>query len=135
MVLEEYIANEWLRVFVILVALGFLIRILFYIGEKVLSKIASKTKTRADDKLIQKASGPLTFLAILLSLRVTINELTITGGAYNIFINIIYTLIMIIIGYLVYVFSDLVVIKAVRKAAGRTKSEVDDNLISGILFM
>ncbi|MFH1307387.1 MAG: mechanosensitive ion channel domain-containing protein [archaeon] len=130
MVLENYIANDWLRVFVILVSIGFFIRVSFYILEKILLQIASKTKTDADDKLIRKASGPLTFLAIFMSLRVTLTELTISVGVYNVIVNILYTLMIIVIGYLAFVFSELILIRVVKKAAGRTKSEIDDNLIS-----
>ena len=68
--LEQYIPNQYLRAFVILIGLIILVRTGLFLLERLFLKIAGKTKTDIDDKLIEKASTPLTLIAFLISLRV-----------------------------------------------------------------
>ncbi len=130
MLIEQYITNDYLRAFVVLLVLLLAIRILLYLVEKVLLKITQKTKTDLDDKLVEKSSRPLTLLAFFISLRIAIEEITLHGGFYNILMDIIHSMIIIILAYLIYVFINIIVINAIKKATKKTKSTVDDSLIA-----
>ena len=57
MILEQYLSNEYARASVILIGFLILIRICFYIFERVALKITSKTKTDLDDKLIDTVNS------------------------------------------------------------------------------
>ena len=130
MILEQYLSNEYARASVILIGFLILIRICFYIFERVALKITSKTKTDLDDKLIAKSSIPLTLIAFLLSLRISLEQITLTEYISKIIHNLIYTGLIIVIAYLAYVIIDVVIINAIKKVSKRTKTPVDDSLIS-----
>ncbi|MFH1500550.1 MAG: mechanosensitive ion channel family protein [archaeon] len=130
MVLADYIANEWLRAFAVLLVLLLGIRIFLYLGQMILLRMTSRTKTDLDDKIVQKASSPLTILAFLIALRISLSQLFLHEIVYDLSVKIVNSMVVIVLFYLVFVFVDLVVITAVKKATKKTKSEVDDNLIS-----
>ncbi len=103
--------------------------ILFFI-ERISLNLTRKTKTTLDDKLVQKSSRPLTILAFLLSLKFVLEEIVLTKNTMLISTNIIYTLLIIVIAYLAYIVVDIVIINAIKKLTAKTKSNVDDSLIS-----
>ena len=127
---EQYITNPYLRAFVIFILVFLGIRIALFILEKISLKITSKTKTELDDKLLKKCSMPLTIIAFLISLRITINEVLFQEHVEMMLSNVISSLLVIIFAYLVYVVVDLIVINFLKKIASRTKSQIDDTIIS-----
>jgi len=128
--LENLISNNYLRSLFVLVILLFIIRALLFILERIALKLTSKTKTTLDDILIQKSSRPLTILAFLVSLQVSFNELNLMENLSQTISNAIYSFIIIILAYIVYVVVDVIIINAIKKAAKKTKSDIDDSLIS-----
>jgi len=128
--LEELISNDYLRAFVLLVVLLFVIRTFLYALKKVFVKLTSKTKTDLDDKLVAKSSTPLTVLAFLISVVFSIQELNMGNSLEEVIINFFNSLIIANVAVLVYVFIDVLVIAALKKAANKTKAELDDSLIS-----
>lgn len=130
MVFEQYIANDYLRALLTLVVLLFVIRVVLYFAEKILLKLTSKTKTNLDDKLIEKASKPLTILAFLIALRISIIELMLRDAYRVVALNILHSAVVVVLAYLLYTFVNLIVITSIKKAARRTKSRIDDSLIS-----
>ncbi|MGD9275948.1 MAG: mechanosensitive ion channel family protein [Candidatus Pacearchaeota archaeon] len=128
--IEQYIPNDYLRALATLIVLLFAIRVALYFIEKIFLKLTSKTKTNLDDKLIQKASKPLTILALLIALRISIIELALRENYNLVALNIIHSAIIIVLAYLIYAFVNIIVITAIKKAARKTKSRIDDSLIS-----
>jgi len=128
--LESLISNDYLRAFIILVVLLFLIRLILFLLEKFLLKITSKTKTDIDDILLKKSSKPLTFLALLIALIISVEEIRMTKTLSILMSNIIHSLIIIAVSILIYIVIDVVIVRGVKKAASKTKSSVDDSLIA-----
>ena len=77
MVLEQYIANNYVRAIIIFIALLIILRIIASLLERVLLKLVKKTKTELDDIIIQKSSMPITIILFFLSLLIAVNELVI----------------------------------------------------------
>jgi MscS family membrane protein len=128
--LESLIPNNYLRAFIILVVFLLVIRVILLLLEKFTLKITSKTKTDLDDFLVKRSSKPLTFLAFLISLIVSIKEITMTQAVGSAISSLIYSLMVIVVAYLIYVVIDVLVIRAVKKVTKKTKSEIDDSLVS-----
>lgn len=131
MAYEHLISNDYIRSFVILVVLLFLIRLGLFIVERVVLKFTSKTKTDLDDILVKRLSKPLTYWAFFVSLRISVEELRIVDPAVeSVVLNSIHSLIIFVIAYIIYIIIDVLIVRAVRRVASKTKSAVDDNLIS-----
>ncbi|MBT4135248.1 mechanosensitive ion channel family protein [archaeon] len=128
--LENYIANEYLRAFVILVVGFFIIRVGLFFVQKIVLKLTSKTKTDLDDKLVQKSSSPLTIAAFLIVLRITLGELNLSEQTNMILINLIYSGLMLVIAHLAYIILDLMLIRILSRIASKTKTRVDESIIS-----
>ncbi len=128
--LEQYIPNNYLRALAIFIALFLILRIIIYIFGKVALKLTSKTKTDLDDKLLKKTSKPLTLLALLISLKITLTELNFSELLNNILNNLIYSIIVLTIAFMIYIIVDVILITALKKLTSKTKSNVDDSLIS-----
>jgi len=128
--LNQYIPNLYLRAFIIFMIFFLAIRIILFIEEKITTKITRKTKTNIDDILIKKFSKPFIIISFLISLRITTIEFSIEQNIIAVINNLIYSGMVIIIAYLIYIISDIIIITCLRKVASKTKSDVDDAIIS-----
>ena len=127
---ENLISNEYLRALVVFVVFLFGIRVLLFVFEKITLKLTSKTKTDIDDKIMEKSSWPLTAIASLIALRVTVSEISFSESVANAVNTTIYSLIVIFIAYIIYVVVSLVLLSALKRFAGKTKSQIDDSLVT-----
>ena len=130
MVFENIIPNDYLRALVIFFVLFLLLRFGFYILQRIILKLTLKTKTKLDDILMEKSSRPLTIILFLLSVNITLGELNLAENIDTIISRIVTSTMVIIIGYLVYVVFDTLIVSALKRFASRTKSKLDDNLVS-----
>jgi len=128
--LGEYIANDYLRAFVVFVALFFVIRLVVLIIEKIAVKLTSKTKTDLDDELIARSSKPVTFLAFLISLLLTIQEVSLSASVSSVIKSGIYSLMVVVFSVLAYVIIDVIVINSFKTLTRKTKSKIDDSIIT-----
>ncbi|MFH1425502.1 MAG: mechanosensitive ion channel family protein [archaeon] len=134
--LEDYIGNEYVRALAVFVFLLFILRVVLSVVMRVVLKLTSKTKTDIDDILIARSSKPLTVIAFFVGLRIALAELTFSDALVLNISRSIYSVIVIAVAYLVYALIDIVLVRALKKAAARTKSQMDDtlsNLINGVL--
>jgi len=130
MVLENYIANQYVRAIIIFAALLIILRVVVSISERSLLRLVKKTKTELDDIIIEKSSKPITIILFFISLAIAINELTITGNLLKNINAFIYSGIAIFVGYLIYVLIDIVVFEAWKKIAEKAKIGVGESLAS-----
>jgi len=128
--LDQFIHNDYLRAFAVLVLSLLLIRLALFFLEKFAIRIASKTKTKADDELFARGSKPMHILTLLIGLLLGIKELSLTPEVDSIVNNLIYSVIVVIAGYLIYIIIDVLVIKALKRITKKTKSDIDDSLVS-----
>jgi MscS family membrane protein len=127
--LENYIANDYLRAFLILVIWLFIIRVGLMIFERLILKITSKTKSNVDDLIIKKSSKPLTFLSFLISFLIAFQEVQLVENVSSVITKTANSLIVLTIGYLIYVIVDIVLVKFLKKITAKTESDLDDSLI------
>ena len=127
---EQYLANQYVRALVVLVFYLFLFRTGLWLIERIALILSSKTKTDIDDKLAKGLSKPLTLLALFISLIISLNELSLSEGVHNAFVNIIHSCSTIVVAYMIYVVTDVLLIHILKKIASRTNSRIDDSLLS-----
>jgi len=100
--LEQYVANDYLRAFVILVIVFLIIKGIVFIFEKYVKILTRKTKTDLDDKLLESTSRPITAIAFLVGVRMAINEILLRPEVNVLISKIIYSIIIVFVGLLIY---------------------------------
>ncbi len=128
--LQNYIPNQYLRAFILLTVLIILLRTILYIALKTITILTKKTKTNIDDIFIEKSSKPLTFLSILIAFAISIKELLLSENVSNLVNNIAHSLIAITVAYIIYLVLNLFIIEGIKSFARKSKTSLDDNLIS-----
>ncbi|MCD4759717.1 mechanosensitive ion channel [archaeon] len=128
----SFFSNPFVEAFVLFFILFLVFRIVFFILEKILLKITLKTKTNLDDIILKESSAPINLLLLFVALRVTLGQINlgISVGVLDMFNKLILTVIVLSIGYLIYVISDLVLGRAFKKFVARTESKLDDSLFT-----
>ena len=132
MVLEHYIANQYIRAIIIFAVLLIILRVVTSILERVLLRLVKKTKTKVDDIIIKKSSKPITIILFFISLAIAINELTITGNLLKNINAFIYSGIAIFVGYLIYVLINTIVFDAWKKIVTKAKIGAGESLTSSL---
>ncbi len=124
----EFIGNDYIRAGIILFSVFLVLRILLYLLEIIFLALTSRTATEIDDLLLKKSSKPMSFLALLVSLLIAIGEISFNEGVGDFIDKSLYSLIIIVFGYLVFVFFDIALIRVWKKFAEKTESDIDDTL-------
>jgi len=124
------IENQYLgaAVFFLVVFLG--LRILFFVLEKVIVKLTLKTKTKVDDIIIGRSSFPISAILFFIALRLTLDKITSWSITTDVLYHLVDSFIVIFIGVLVYVLVDVLLIYGMKRAALKTKTNLDDTLAS-----
>lgn len=128
--LLAYLPNQYVRSFVVLLVCFLVFRLLLATLRKIFIRLTSKTKTDIDDILLKKSSVPMHFVALSLSLIVAVKELVLSDAAALTIDRIIYTILVISIGYMIYVFVDIALVAAWNKLARKSHIPVNESLNS-----
>ncbi|MFH1710826.1 MAG: mechanosensitive ion channel family protein [Nanoarchaeota archaeon] len=128
--IEQYISNQYLRALITFIAVFLVLRILFSILERLLLKLTIKTKTDIDDIILKRISLPVTILLFFFSLGITLKGLSLQENIHDLVLNIISSADVIILAVVSYLIIDTVFIRAWTKFTKKTKTELDDNLVS-----
>jgi small-conductance mechanosensitive channel len=128
--IENYISNEYALAAIVLVVTFLVFRLLLGLFNKFFVKLTSKTKTDIDDILLAKATMPMNFVALLLSLRLSLDELPLSESLSETMALLVYTALVMAIGYLVYVFVDIALLEGWKRLAKRSKVKVNESITS-----
>ena len=126
--LETYFDNQYVRALVVFLVVFIVIRLLIFIVGKVLPRLVSKTKTNVDDVILEKTSMPLTIIAILAGIRLSIGEVNIAESWNQTLEGILLTL-MIFAGAMLfyYIIDTLIVVGA--KELGSSRKRINESLL------
>jgi len=133
---NQYIQNDYLRALAVFVFVFVLTRVIISIFERIALRLAKKTKTELDDLLIKKASLPITFIVLFVAVKIALKEIILSASTELLISKTVYTVFIILIAYLVYVFFHIVVFelwKNVVKRANTKTIESLSSLMHGIL--
>jgi len=120
---EQYITNDYLR-FVIIFVVGFIVlRIAIHFIEKIIVSFTVKTKTDLDDLIIKKTSKPISFLILMIVLKISLNELVFAGQIGDIINKIVVSLIWVAVFVMVYAIFFLIFEKSWKRLNKKNKSK------------
>lgn len=132
MVLEmlNYITpNRYIHSLIILLAFFVLSQLVVFVSQKIILKLTKKTKTKVDDLIVSRTNRPISFILLLIGLRLAIIPHPISQYLLKIMQNGISTLTIILVTYIVITVFDVVISNWGNKFASKTKSKVDDELV------
>ncbi len=132
--LNNITTNKYIHSLIIFAVFFILSEIFLFITQRVFLKLTKKTKTEVDDLIVAKTSKPISFILILIGLRLAIiPHLANINSFFQYFAkNIIYSLIALIAAYIVILVFDIVIDNWLKKFALKTNSKVEQEAV--ILF-
>lgn len=132
MVFEQLLSylpvNQFIKAGILFFVLAVILRIGLLIVERALLFVTRKTTTDIDDILIKRTSKSLTFIAILVSLLIALNELVLSENLEFFVFRTTYSLLAIFTGYLIFVVVDNSLIPVWKQLSKKTKSDIDDTI-------
>lgn len=128
--LEQYISNQYIRALVILIGLFVILKLSVFLTEKIILRLIKKTKTDLDDKIIEKSSKPFSILIFLIGFLIAIEELPFQENVHKMISKVIFSIVIIVGGYIVYFILDLIIARGWKKFSIKTKSRIDESLSS-----
>lgn len=127
--LNKITANKYVHSLIILIVFYLLSQILVFISQKIILKITKRTKTEVDDSIVAKTNKPLSFILLLIGLRLAIIPHKIRPDILDIIEHIISTLIIAVMTYIAIVVIDILISNWGKKFASRTESKVDGEIV------
>jgi MscS family membrane protein len=122
-------SNQYIQAAVIFISFVILAKLFVFVSQNILLKIARKTKTEVDDKLIEATNKPISFLVVFIGARLAILPLGIGKAAMGMVRSACSSFIIIIVIYIAVIVFDILIDGWGKKWAEKTKSKVDDHLI------
>ena len=126
--------NAYMHALIILVSFFVISKIIVFISERWILKLTAKTKTDVDDLIVKKINRPISLALLLFGLSLALVPIKI-GTYFGFDIDFIVskimgTVIAIIIAYMIIGVLDIIINEWGKSFAQKTKSRLDDNLVS-----
>ena len=122
--------NKYIHSLIILSAFYLMSLLFVFLSQKIILKITKKTKTEIDDLIVAKANKPLSFILLLIGIRLAIIPHPIRPDLLDIIEHIISTLIIAVLTYIAIAVSNIFISNWGKKFASKTESKVDDEVVS-----
>ncbi len=120
-----YLQNKFVSSLLIIILFIFLAKIVLFVFEKYLKKIASKTKTEIDDLIFENTEKPLFYLILAYGLKLALLNLKINGVVSKI-INSVMALVFLLI---ILKGIDVLITTWGHTFAKKTKTTIDDVIL------
>lgn len=127
--LSFIIANKYVYAVFILLASVILAKMLLFIVKKYVIKLASKTKTDIDDKLIHASHGPVYYILVLLGLHFALSVLQIEAKTVDVFSKIIFSVMAVIVTVLLVRVGKVIIDIWGSIWSRKTKVSIDTDLL------
>ena len=135
MLFEQYIPyisvikqNKYIYSLVILIVFYILSKLVVFISQKLILRITKKTKTEIDDLIVKKTNKPVSFILLLIGIRIAILPLGIRQNILDVMENGILSLLIAAVTYIVIVIFGILIDNWGEKVAAKTESKLDDEL-------
>lgn len=130
---EQYLLfiqqNKYIYSVSLLILFYLLSQLVVLVSRNIILKLTKRTKTEIDDLIIKRTNKPISLILLLIGIRLALLPLELRHNILDVLENIIVSFIMLIITYIVIVVTDIVIDNWAKKAAEKTKSTVDEQLI------
>lgn len=121
--------NPYIWSIIIVISFIILSKIIVHISERYLKRIAKKTKTEIDDIILERGTKPLSWIIFFIGIRVAILPLNLIPAYEGAFHNIINSIIIFFVVWIVIVLFEVGVVSWAEKLTAKTKSDFDDAIM------
>ncbi len=121
--------NKYVYSIVVFVVFYLLSQLVVIISRKVILRLTKRTKTDIDDLIVRKTNKPVSIILLLIGIRLAFLPLGVRQNILDIVENIISSLVIIVITYIVIVVFDIFIDNWGKRVAEKTKSSVDEQLM------
>ena len=128
-VIDLIMENSYITSLAIFIAFYTLSEILVFVSEKVFLKLARKTETDLDDKLVKRTQRPLSLFLIGIGIKLAIIPLALEGTIQFVVSNLTASFIAIVVIYLITTVLKIFLDHWGTKFAEKTASSTDDQLV------
>lgn len=126
---RELIGNKYIQSFLTLALFFIFAKLAAWIAERFILKLTAKTKTDVDDLLVKNTRGPISLLLFVLGIKLAIAPLNLDEATNMASQNVVSTLTILILAYVVIVVFDIILTAAIKRNAAKKGIEADENLI------
>ena len=112
---RELIGNKYIQSFLTLALFFIFAKLAAFVAEKFVLKLTAKTKTDVDDLLVKKTRKPMSLLLSVLGIKLAIVPLKLDEAANIISQNIVSTLTILILAYVIIVVFDIILSAAIKR--------------------
>ena len=123
-------ANPYAQALLIFIGFFFIAKLVVFVSERYILKLAEKTKTQVDDMIIKKTGRPVSLLLIFFGVKLGLLPLGITENIMKWVVLAINSSILFVIAYIFIVIFDVLINYWAKGWASRTKSRIDEQLLS-----
>ena len=127
--LNKFTTNKYIHSIIILTAFFVMSQLVVIISRRIILRLTKRTKTNIDDLIVSKINKPISFILLLIGLRLAIIPHPIPSWLLDIVKNSISTLIIGIVTYIVIVIFDILITNWGNKFASKTESKFDDEVV------
>ena len=127
--LNNITPNKYLHSLIILALFYGLSQLVVLISQKIILKLTKRTKTTIDDLIVSKSNRPLSFILLLIGLRLAIIPHPIRHDVLSIIEHIISSFIIAVITYIITAVFNILISDWGKKFASKTESRVDDEVV------
>lgn len=128
--LNRFTTNKYIHSVIILSAFYILSQLVVLISQKVLLSLTKKTKTMVDDLIVAKTNKPISFILVLIGLRLSIIPHSLNPKILNIVQNAVTSLVIAIVTYIIIIIFDILITNWGKKFADKTESRIDDEIVT-----
>ena len=126
-----YVTNyRYIQSLLIFVFFFVISKLVVYISEKYILKLTAKTKTNIDDLIIKRTNKPISLILLFIGIRLALIPLPLTEKALGYINNAVSSFVIIAVSYIVLAILNILLNSWSETFAKKTKSELDDNIIS-----
>jgi len=106
-IIAQILGISYIRSLLILALSLIIAKLVLFISQKFILKLTEKTKTRIDDLIIERTDKPFSLLLILIGIKLALIPLNLSGAIAKTTDYAIWSLIIIIVTYLVIIVLDV----------------------------
>ena len=127
--LNKVTTNKYIHSIIILSVFFVMSQLVVIISKKIIIKLAKRTKTTIDDLIVSKTNKPISFILLIIGLRLAIIPHSMPSWLLDITKHSISTLIIALVTYIVIVVFDIIITNWGSKFASKTESKFDDEVV------
>jgi MscS family membrane protein len=128
--LLDFLQYSYIRAVIIFVVFFFFSKIFVIISEKVLLKLARKTKTKIDEYIIERTNKPISLILILIGLRLAIIPMGLAENITHAANLTVSSFIVVLVTYMIIVIVDILLDGWSKNWAERGKTGLDKQLLT-----